>query len=64
MFPGEGVSPMALISIQTGWDGDGKHCDLADGDYTDVETVVTKGSGGFRVFSCASFTNILLYTLL
>ena len=55
---------MALISIQTGWDGDGKHCDLADGDYTDVETVVTKGSGGFRVFSCASFTNILLYTLL
>ena len=44
MFSGEGVSPMALISIQTGWDGDGKHCDLGDGDYSDVETVITKGS--------------------
>ena len=32
---------MALISIQSGWDGDGKHCDLGDGSYTDVETVIT-----------------------
>ena len=32
---------MALISIQSGWDGDGKHCDLGDGSYIDVETVIT-----------------------
>ena len=37
---GEGVSPMALISIQSGWDGDGKHCNLGDGSYTNVETVI------------------------
>ena len=32
---------MALISIQSGWDGEGKRCDLGDGSYTDVETVIT-----------------------
>ena len=32
---------MALISIQSGWDGDGKRCDLGDGSYSDVETVIT-----------------------
>ena len=35
------MSPMALISIQSGWDGEGKRCDLGDGAYTDVETVIT-----------------------
>jgi hypothetical protein len=40
---GEGVSPLALISIQTGWESRGKFCDQGDGTYADVETVITKG---------------------
>ena len=36
------MSPTALISIQSGWDGNGKHCDLGAGHYADVETVITK----------------------
>ena len=38
------MSHAVLVSIQTGWTGNGKICDSAEGSYSDVETVMTSGT--------------------